>query len=299
MNCINKNCKINNDAERMITCFLCHCLIHYKCSGMPTLVNEAISEYDGLNYFCMPCRKPAVEFYRFFQGTKTRFLDVKNAVATLTENISNYGKLFDQFSSFDNLKSPPKSSPVIRKSSRKCVKDKENPSPSQLVSNTNVQASKTSVTTIVTPPTPTDVLQPTNSHITIDGEIAATSGQSASEIVTNQRMLRIKPARKNIFISRFLSDTTVDEIDYYIKSKLNFGADILIKKFTYTTPRDITSFKLSVPPDLFEDMVNPNFWPDSALVREYVNKENPRRSNAAPFPPRSTPASHGTTESKN
>ena len=54
----------------------------------------------------------------------------------------------------------------------------------------------------------------------------------------------------------------------YIKSKFNFSPDILIKKFTYSEPRNVTSFKLTVPNDLFETIIDPVFWPNNTFVRE-------------------------------
>lgn len=100
------------------------------------------------------------------------------------------------------------------------------------------------------------------------------------------RQLNIIPPKKSIFISRFAFDTSADDIDSYIKMKLKFSPDILTKKFTYSGPRNITSFKVSVPFDLYEQIVDPGFWPNNTLVREYIIKENPRTNNIVRLPSR-------------
>lgn len=100
------------------------------------------------------------------------------------------------------------------------------------------------------------------------------------------RQLRVLPPKKAIFISRFAPETTVEDIEFYIKTKLNFNADIITYKFTYSQPRNVISFKLTVPFDLFENIIDHRFWPENTLVREYDFKENKRLNNIARLPSR-------------
>ena len=55
-------------------------------------------------------------------------------------------------------------------------------------------------------------------------------------------------------------------------------------KFNYSQPRTITSFKITVPLNIFDTIVDPGFWPVSTLVREYQYKEHQR--NAVHLPSR-------------
>ncbi|XP_037812258.1 uncharacterized protein LOC119604007 [Lucilia sericata] len=100
--------------------------------------------------------------------------------------------------------------------------------------------------------------------------------------------LRVVLPKKTIFISRFAFDTSTDDIEYYIKTKLNREVDIIIHKFKYSQPRTIASFKVMVPSEIFDHLINPNFWPENALIREYIYRDNQRPSNTAQLPSRST-----------
>lgn len=303
MSCILKNCSIKNDDERMISCWLCHGLCHFKCSGLSTLVAESLSKDNGLHWCCTACRKIGVSFYRFFQGTITHFKEIQNEAGKLAERISTYGKLFEDFKSLDNLKSPPQSSPKRRKSSRINKETNEMHS----VAPVNCAASLLSKSGTVSPkPGPVVVKPPDfpcSSSQIITGETLpvvqnynkkeqqkinpATVNQNKENdgnISNTHRGLRVIPPSKHIFISRLASDTTAEEIDYYIKSKINMSYGITVHKFTYSQQRSITSFKISVPFDIFSQVVDPSFWPLHVLVREYEYNNNNR--NTAHLPSR-------------
>lgn len=311
----------------MLTCWLCHNLCHYKCTGLPTLVNEAVTQYDGVNYFCVSCRKPAVEFFRFFQGTKTRFLEIKKTVSVLADNISNYGKLFEESTALDNLKSPPELSPKRRKSARKNGKDKEKlplgTLPLEPNSNDNVLTTPMTTTQpenlqIATTPVNQDPVGASARQTTYDSTTGAaasdnftyldlpSSSNNLQPIDVNNRTpflngrspfnsnvngiitgikLKVIPPKKSIFISRFAFETSAEDITHYILNKINADcADIFTKKFNYSQPRNITSFKITVSPDLFDQILDPYFWPENTLVREYVYRDNARSNNIVRLP---------------
>ena len=98
--------------------WLSHGLCHFNCSGLPVLVAESLTKYNGLHWCCNGCKKIGVDFFRFFQGTKSKFLAIQKDVSELSKNISAYEKLFDDYNSLNLMKSPPQSSPKRRKSSR-------------------------------------------------------------------------------------------------------------------------------------------------------------------------------------
>lgn len=277
MNCLNKKCTITNVDERMLSCWLCHGVIHIKCSGIPVLAAEATVRHDGLHWCCTSCRKIGVEFYHFFQGRKNMFLEIQKDISDLSQRVADYGKLFDDYASLDNIKSPPQSSPKRRKSAR--TQNKTNtvlsPGPSS--------SSHINLAEINTPPSTLSANLPQiNIMKQSSSLLIADNGPNA------HRELRIIPPKKSIFVSRFASETTTEDIEYYIKNNLNTNADIVTYKFSYSQPRSITSFKISVSSEIFDKIIDPCFWPDNTLVREYIYKENQNINNIARLPSRVT-----------
>lgn len=337
--CLNKNCAITRDEERMLSCWLCHGVCHFKCSGLSTLVAEALQHTNGLSWCCNDCRKIGVEYYRFFQSTKNTFINIQHKVAALSNEISSYGNLFDEFKQLNSLNSPPQSSPKRRKSARTKKNDKNSRSPIPSSSNSVPSGINTPVSSLnpqTTSATTTNLGLTSNSQ-TSSAMFSSTSLQNSSipsitpqfssavtdnltskpfpnnstnlpiaENIDNQglglpidndassgqqvtlhngpegnerRELKLIPPNKSIFISRFASETTVDDIIWYLKTKIEDVADIQIHKFSYSQPRIITSFKLTVPHHLYEQILDTNFWPSNTLIREFEYKVIPRRKN--------------------
>lgn len=104
--------------------------------------------------------------------------------------------------------------------------------------------------------------------------------------------LQIVPSNRAIFAARFAADTTVEDMSYYIKSKFNSDFDLTVIKFKYAEQRTKSSFKIIVPDELFEQIVNPDFWPPKAIIHEYTYRNN-GSSNIARLPRQSE------SESKN
>lgn len=282
MTCLIKGCTIEVNYERMLGCWLCHGLCHFKCSGLPVLAAEAVTRHKGLHWCCPDCRHVGASFYRFFQGTQTNFLEIQKEASELSDRISAYGKMFEDFKSLDNLKSPTQSSPKRRKSARK--KDKRDDSAD--ISDTPV-SSKLPTTnddfTTNLKKTPKNN-QPLNPMDTLLNKSQTTEplnyakalkspGPASSNTQSIRHPLRAIPPNKNVFVSRLASETTIDDVEYYIKSKLASNAVISVYKFVYSQPRSITSFKITVPDEIFNIIMHPDFWPVSTFVREYKEKQ--------------------------
>lgn len=90
--------------------------------------------------------------------------------------------------------------------------------------------------------------------------------------------LIVIPPKKSIFISRFAFETSPSDIEYYIKNKIKFDGNIIVHKFKYSQTRSISSFKIMVPSDIFNIIIDPTFWPENELIREFVIRE-PRITN--------------------
>ena len=174
INCLNKNCSIVSDDERYIVCWLCHGLCHFKCSGLPVLVAESLTKHKGLQWCCNGCRKIGVDFYRFFQGTKTHFLEIQNNISDLSNRINSYGKLFDDYKSLNFLNSPNQSSPKRRISARNLNKpnppQENGPSSSKYSNIEKLNSNKSSVNS--------DNTQSSISSISVPNEINTVSNAS-------------------------------------------------------------------------------------------------------------------------
>lgn len=292
MACLAKNCTITGDDDRMVVCWLCHECCHVKCSGLSGLVADAISKNNGLHWCCGNCRNIGVNFYRCFQNTKTKFSELQNEAIKLNERIAAYGKLFDEFKSLDNLKSPPQRSPIRRKSPRNVNREKCDDFPAvETIHSSRTkkneqhcaksQVNPDPVPSVLNVPVVINNISPHVSNISKDDDSPSTSSKTNK---TAPKQLNIIPPRKSIFISRFAFDTTADDIEGYIKSKIDCAQNIYIKKFSYSEPRSITSFKLTVPFDIYSKVVDPDFWPTNTFVREYLTKNNTKSTNVVRLP---------------
>lgn len=277
MACLVKNCSIKGDDERMLVCWLCHECCHFKCSGLSGLVAEAIPKHKGLQWCCEGCSKMGVTYYRFFQNTKEKFLKLQEDAAKLNKDIAAYGKLFDDFKSLDNLKSPPKSSSKRRKSPRNLDKEKCDELPNVII---------TSCTSA--PVSATDV-NANNADLHVnnaDADLNIVSDDdnpthAVTNVAVNNPLVAIPP-NKTIFVSRLANATTIDDVKFYINNKIGRDVVISILKYNSPQPRSISSFKITVSAVDYSTLLNPKFWPDHTLVREFVYRPNTRNVGVLP-----------------
>ncbi|XP_065368812.1 uncharacterized protein LOC135961245 [Calliphora vicina] len=252
---------------------------------------------NGLHWCCESCRKLGVNYYRFFQDTKKKFMELQDDANKLNDRISEYGNLFDDYKSLDNLKSPPQSSPKRRKS----AKEKRDEQPSTSVSGPPSN-SDPSVPSNSDPSVPTDCNFPSSNAPKLNcnnlqlsyadailntANINNNTSYNPPQLLNNENVripLRAIPPKKTIFISRLANDTTTESVDYYVKNIIGNEADISIQKFNFPQPRSISSFKITVSIDIFKTLDDPNFWPINTLVREYIYR--PRPQNIAVLPQR-------------
>lgn len=115
---------------------------------------------------------------------------------------------------------------------------------------------------------------------------------ASSSRASGPRKLTVIPARKTVFVSRFAPDTTTDDIDFYIKSNLEGDHHNLnIYKFKSSSSNHLSSFRIIVSEDIFSKIVEPKFWPDRALVKEFIQRSRRRRPNLAKLPQKSETSS--------
>ena len=249
VNCLNKKCTLFNDDERMVTCWLCHGLCHFKCSGLSGLVADALRNNTGLHWCCFDCRKIGVEFYRFFQGTKSTFTNIQIKMDLLSKEFAAYGNLFDDFKNLNSLNSPPQSSPKRRKSSRIKNKDNTAKSPvscyavdpsnavdpvvnvacntsnpssySSVAANYSTNANNPQITTLFSSntstsfsPAPSTVPSSNTSTLFSNTSSTAVCNTNSSEHLNSElvlpKQLKAIPKNQHIFLSRCASDTTIE-----------------------------------------------------------------------------------------
>jgi len=78
------------------------------------------------------------------------------------------------------------------------------------------------------------------------------------------------PLRKQIFIFRLHPDTSIDDVQVYVQSNVS-NAPITIDKFKFSSTRDISSFKLNVPPELFTTICCNKFGPNDWIIKELTS----------------------------
>lgn len=98
--------------------------------------------------------------------------------------------------------------------------------------------------------------------------------------------LKIIAPRKTIFASRFSVDTTINDVEFYIKTNLGIE-DYNNVQIYKINARNRASFKIIVPESIFDRLVNPQFWPKNTIVRQFIYRDDnnvilPRASDPNP-----------------
>lgn len=120
-----------------------------------------------------------------------------------------------------------------------------------------------------------------NSH-PVDSRELHTDEQAQSP---HRRTLQTVVPFKYIFVSRFVADTTEEDVVDYIKDNLKSpNLAVTASKFHFNQPRFTASFKLRVPSNVFELIMQLSFWPQNTIVHEFVNRNPSRATNAVSLP---------------
>jgi len=96
------------------------------------------------------------------------------------------------------------------------------------------------------------------------------SGSNGNSMLT---VLEVVDPVKHVFVSRFKAETTADNVVTYVKEKLNDSdVHVSVLKFRSSANRQISSFKISIPPHIFERVNSHEFWPPNAVVHEFESQ---------------------------
>lgn len=320
MECLNKDCKITSLKERLLTCWLCEKHEHLKCLGFNGKHFDIITDRKyGLRWSCDNCRSLEVDFYRLFKESKIELAAMKKEFSVVTSKLENFEKMFIKFEYADGSPKRKKFSaiasgvnlislntPVVAppRNAAESLPSESHLAPPALCSPLPIVSSQVSslkeFSTIETPSSesvpimPLGPLSPTVPSIVVNpiSNVDASAPNSSAKTVigpcqsgSSNELVVVAP-RKSIFISRLHSNTTINNISNYLKSKVqNLGDnDCRIIKFNSSLPRDISSFKIIVPHDMFDTLLNRSFWPDGVLVKEFVFREKTNANKPVKIP---------------
>ncbi|KAH8283714.1 hypothetical protein KR044_002849, partial [Drosophila immigrans] len=242
--CCLKSCQKQITASQpSMACWLCDNVVHVKCVGYSGLVADAIAKRTGLNWCCESCREVECEMRMFMRQTRVGF----------TNLIGGFHKLNDQFSALNSHipirePAPPTlvNAEVVSEVSTVVTRSRGKPNPNKKISSA--------------PP-------PTVGSPTLLG---------SKDNIPNITPLAPKPLvgvppMKQIFVSRLAPDLTSDDVKAFIIAKIK-NANPKVEKFKFAYDRQIASFKINVPPSLFETICSPSFWPEHLVVKEFKAK---------------------------
>ena len=116
------------------------------------------------------------------------------------------------------------------------------------------------------------LLTPSSSNIPTNLDVVNNPLINPFTTVTPKPLKIIAP-RKTVFASRFSVDTTVNDVEFYIKTNLGIEDcnDVQIYKIN---ARNRASFKIIVPESIFDSLVNPQFWPKNTIVRQFIYRDD-------------------------
>ena len=283
MACCANVCKTIGLSELYVRCWMCEDEFHGKCVGLSNSFTLGLRETsNNSRWSCTPCYKKTTDFAKLFKQCRAAFLEVAKDMTALQAKLSKYEDAFKTFSVLNNSNdSPPRKKKTLRSNS----KNKNEVTTNQIVPN--------GVEAMVVEDLQSSSTVPLLTVSTVDSQIVSPSvdpivspksaNPSVSLSVSPKKLVAVAP-RKTIFLSRLASDTSENDVAHYIKTKINGDInDISITKFNFKNPNRVTSsFKIFLPIDKFNILINNSFWPDNALVKEFIYRENTRNIASLP-----------------
>lgn len=120
------------------------------------------------------------------------------------------------------------------------------------------------------------VSSPSITNFISTGAIPKQASNSSIEHSVHKDLVVIQPP-KSIFVSRFAADTSEEDLLYFIKSKLNVvNINISVSKFRFAYERITSSFKITLPGDLYNKVIDQRFWPENTMVHEFISRSQPK-----------------------
>ena len=298
-----------------VCCYLCDNIYHAKCAGFSNAANTANAISDALKsselslyWLCKNCKNPKNNIFLAMTKINTTFkemevklqacnlvimkfnaafkdckfmqddnvsTDSQNAVSPQSVNMDfnsfiSTSPLSSSFSKNNSVTMPPLATPIQSSSAKKTHLSSNSTTPNLLRSSANPKPSSLNQKASICE----NSAASNAPQITI-GEADKSISDSSSTLLYSSLPLTVVPQPKSIFVSRFGSSTTENEVLSYIKSKKNQkyeSLDIKVFKLKNKTERNFSSFKISPPMEVYVDIVEPQFWPEGMIVHEFIRR---------------------------
>lgn len=278
MECSHIKCgqrSINDD--RFLSCFMCGKFAHLKCIGVSGLVLDACLARVGVRWFCHECDPMVVDFMKIRSTALKNMSYIENELKVAQNMIEESTKALKSFGTTKILPG---------------ITEKQ---PKEKVLKNNTLSEAPSVSLLKTPEvipllhTPEVTISKRSKKNTTrktskKGSIFDISSSDESSSPRPLVVVSPKKKRKTIFISRLASKNTEADVLHYIKTRAKTEDVVQVKKFEFSYPRKISSFKVTIPEALYEELIDAKFWPPNAFVREFEFKSNSAASNIAELP---------------
>lgn len=290
MICSHSYCNNSGDNEKIIACWICQQIYHTKCLNVPDHVADDINRNLGLRWCCINCKKYDIDFFKFMKTNRDKFNDLKKEFLVFSSMLNKYEKVFDSFNSLDNVCNPLNGISPKRKRTSKRIAAKStdaNYNPTEVI---NIDSAIPSTININSPIIPiikpittiqsidqNNIINNQNNYANLNNnteEYPTTS--SSSNTVAATPLVNKKSQKKTIFVARLSSDTSTADITNYINFKLGQDCQPSVYKFNYAEERSKASFKVIIPQEYFNAVIDSSFWPDKTIIREYIYKEKSR-----------------------
>ncbi|XP_067623940.1 uncharacterized protein [Eurosta solidaginis] len=112
-----------------------------------------------------------------------------------------------------------------------------------------------------------------------NSDVCAAPNYVASETAASRsrapRKVTAIPQSDSIFVARLNLQTTENDISNYICSKLGVAFDgklLKIFKFPLKSESKSSSFRITLPENFFDTVLDSTFWPKHCLVRKYISR---------------------------
>lgn len=291
MSCVNVNCKIVSETERSIECWLCTNIWHSKCAGLSAKVVDVMygDSDSGLKWCCKNCRKINVEFYKFVKDYSSEMAEIGKEMWSLYSRFNKYASLFDRFPELNAFVcSPDVVGQKRKRSTKKTLPKKLDVGTPSASDRTSLDEPTTSSASVSVPCSVSVDQQRVALAVTprVDKVVSIQEGNSmgnpemnpkppanvASRAGGKSKTLTVVPAKKVVFVSRFAPDTSSEDIDFYIRSKIEGDFYLKTFKIRSSSSNSRSSFKIIVQPKIFDKLISSDFWPPKAFVKEFVDR---------------------------
>lgn len=268
MACSKKNCNLKGN-DIYICCWICENEYHFKCVGVPARVADSLSEKIGVSWSCEHCRSANLEFLKLFRQCRASFTEVSKDLACVQAKLAKYEDAFKTFS----VLGPSESNPIRKMTLRSDSKFKNKSCDKQPLTIPSVG----SIVSIE------DTVGFDVNNIDRDASLTLPPNLPVSNNI-NRDLVVVSP-KKTIFLSRFALDTSENDVLLFIKNKISGLNDIVVNKFKFSMPRKVSTFKVYVPIEFFDRIVDSTFWPPNTIVHEFIQKnKKPNNINIVTLP---------------